>query len=585
MSRAGCCLALVSAVLCAGCAAEPIRTLGIYNARIWTGDPRSPEATVLVVENGRFTYVGDDPSLATRCGQPARLSDLFRETRVLDAGGARIIPGLIDAHLHLVSGGLQLSRLNLRDAPDRAAFVDAVADGAKQTPPGRWILGGRWTTESWPDPAQPRKEWIDPVTPDNPVLLSRMDGHGALANSVALKLAGIDANGPPDPPGGEIERDAATGEPTGILRDTAIDLVERLIPPPTAEELDAALVAAIGEANRHGITCVHTMSSWPSVEVFDRARLDGRLTLRIRQYVEEADWQPFVERAARHRGDEWFRVAGFKQYADGSMGSRTAYMAEPYADNPPERRHHRGLLREVMLDAEPSTRPSIADAGQRQAAVALPTRLQRMAGAAGAAGFSPAVHAIGDQANHLVLDEYERLQSPASAGRVRPRIEHAQHLLPADIERFARLCVVASMQPLHKADDGRYVEKAIGPERCRTSYAFRSLLDAGAPLAFGSDWPVVSLNPFLGIHAAVTGRTLDGRVFVPEQNITVEEALRAYTTAAAWAAGDERDLSFIAKGYLADFVILEADPLSVEAEALKDVVVKSTYVAGRQVWP
>ncbi len=605
MSCVRSCLALCLAALFSGCATEPICTLGIVNARIWTGDPHKPEATVLVVENGRFVYVGNDTRQATRCGQSPHLSDLYRESRVLDAQGARIFPGLIDSHLHLLSGGLQHARLNLRDVPDREAFAAAIAERVRQTLPDRWILGGRWSTESWPDPAQPRKDWIDEVTRDNPVLLSRMDGHGALANSVALKLAGIDAAGPPNPPGGQIERDPATGEPTGILKDTAIDLVEKLVPTPTAEELDAALTAAMREANQHGLTCVHTMSSWPSVNVFDRARREGRLTLRIRQYVEEADWQPFIDRAARHRGDEWFRIAGFKQYADGSMGSRTAYMAEPYSDNPPERRDHRGLLREIMLDVEPSTGPSMSDEDRRQDAGAPTTGLRRMCAAAVAAGFSPAIHAIGDQANHLVLDIYEslhencpelRLQqskmlpscpmSPSHFVRQTPlRVEHAQHLLPADIDRFARLGVVASMQPLHKADDGRYVEKAIGPQRCQTSYAFRSLLDAGAPLAFGSDWPVVSLNPFLGIHAAVTGRTLDGRVLVPEQNISVAEALRAYTAVASWSAGDERDLGRIAVGYSADFVILEADPLTIEPDALKDIAVKATYVAGRQVWP
>jgi len=548
--------AAVLSAACAGCgAARPSQVYVVVNAKVWTGDPARPSAEAFVVREGRFAYVGDTATARQHGGELAP---------VIDAGGARIVPGIIDAHLHLLGGGLQLSRLNLRNVPDREAFIAKIAERARQTSPGRWILGGRWSTESWPNPSQPTRVWIDAVTPQHPVLLSRMDGHGALANGVALRLAGIDRHGPPDPAGGRIERDAKTREPTGILRDAAIDLVRRRIPTPSDEAKDAALLAAMREANRHGITCVHTMSNWAALLTFDRARAAGRLTLRIRQYVSEDDWPDYLERVRQHANDDWLRVVGFKQFADGSLGSRTAYMARPFADNPADRPDWCGLPGAVLSDAG---------------------YLEGMCVRCDAAGLSPAIHAIGDRANHEILDIYEAVakrNGPSQTRRL--RIEHAQHLLPADIQRFAKLGVVASMQPLHKADDGRYAERALGPARCKTSYAFRSLLDVGTHVAFGSDWPVVTLNPFLGIHAAVTGQTLDHKTFVPAQNISVTEALRAYTSGGAHAAGDSR-LGRIATHHLADFVILDADVLTVSPPALKTIHPKATYVAGRRVWP
>lgn len=526
----------------------------VTNALIWTGDPSRPAAAAFAVRDGRFVFVGDDH--AAWRGPDAH---------TVDAGGLRILPGLIDAHMHLISGGLLLSRLNLRDAADRAAFIEAVAARARTLRPGEWLLGGGWSTESWPDSTQPTKEWIDPVSPDNPVLLRRMDIHGALANSAALKIAGIDRDGPADPPGGKIERDPRTGEPTGILKEAATELVSKHVPPVSRAQQLSALKAAIREAHRHGLTAAHTMSAWSDLAVLDEARAAGELTLRVRFCVSEDDWRAFIPKARDFQGDARLRVFGLKQFADGSLGSRTAYMAEPFSDNPPEKADWRGLL---------------------GAALEKPGELQRMCNAVDAAGFGSVIHAIGDQANHLVLDAYaeaQRVNGPRPDRCM--RIEHAQHLLPGDIGRFASLGVIASMQPLHKADDGRYAEKAVGAERCRTSYAFRGLLDAGACLAFGSDWPVVSLDPFQGLHAAVTGRTLDGKVFVPEQNITVEEALRAYTAGGARAGGDEDRLGRIAPGYFADFVLLDSDVLAAAGDDLTRVTVKETYVGGRRVWP
>ncbi len=529
--------------------------------------------------DGRITYVGNDEAEANH----------FAGTNAnsLNANNARIIPGLIDSHLHLISGGLQLSRLQLREVPDRAAFIAAIADRAKRTTKGDWILGGRWSTESWPDPAQPCKEWIDAVTPNNPVLLSRMDGHGALANSVALKLAGITRDGPADPPGGAIDRDPATHEPTGILKDTAMQIVSSRVPRTPDRELDAALTAAMREANRHGLTSVHTMSPTNDIPVLVRADRDERLTLRTRVFVMENSWSDAI-RGSAYDGTERFEIVGLKLFADGSLGSRTALMTDPYADNTASKKEWRGIVREYIATATHSIGPNTSLVG---------TEFDKTCRSAVTAGLSPAVHCIGDLANCLVLNQYETQFGTARSeignqgfakithGIIRPRIEHAQHLRPSDIPRFAKIGVVACMQPFHKADDGRYAETAIGPERCKTSYAFRSLLDAGAHVAFGSDWPVVTLNPFTGIHSAVTGRTLDGKTFVPEQNITVAEAIKCYTSGAAYAADDESTLGKITVGYAADFVILNQDPFTIPVNDLDKITVRETYVGGVRVWP
>lgn len=552
--------ALALGSLSIGCSATTqtdSREFVVVNARVWTADPDRAEATAFVVRDGRFAYVGDEAGARSHASADAA---------TIDARGRRVLPGLIDSHLHLIDGGLQLSRINLRDVPDRQAFVKSVARHAAVLPKGQWMQGGRWSTESWRDPTPPRKEWIDEATSKHPVLLSRMDGHAALANSVALAIAGIDRSGPPDPPGGVIERDGVTGEPTGILKDAAISLVRRHIPPLTEAELDAGLAAAMKHANAHGITSVHTMSSYSHLAAFDRAREKGTLTLRIRHYISEDDWRAYLDRAKNHTEDAWVRVAGFKGYADGSLGSRTAYMQAPYADNPADKADWRGLL---------------IERGESASLITLYADVL-------ASGFAPAIHAIGDEA---VSQELERLSTakddsmhssrPTPPKSVKPRIEHAQHLLPDDISRFGKLGVIPSMQPLHKADDARYAEQAIGPERCKTSYAFRSLIDTGATVAFGSDWPVVSIDPFLGVRAAVTGLSLDRKLFVPEQNISVAEALTCYTRNAAIAANDEPELGIIREGYFADFVIVDFDPFAFDPAKLGEFR-GETYVAGRR---
>ncbi len=537
--------------------------LVIFNGKIWPGSPpptESKDATALAINGTRIVFVGNNESVKPYIGP---------QTKVIDAGGRRVIPGMTDSHTHIIGGGLQLARLNLRDVQNRDEFINAIAADAKAKQQSQWVLGGRWSTESWPNKDQPNKSWIDTATPNTPVFLNRMDGHQALANSAALKLAGIDANGPADPVGGEIERDPKTMEPTGILKESAMDLVEKFVPQVSTDERIEALKRAMKLANSFGITSVHDMSELTDYPAFKKARDENLLTVRIASYLSVSDWtKHFNDVVGFSAYDEYFRALGFKGYADGSLGSRTAYMHEPYADVSEGDPYPRGQL------------AAMASPFGRLVSQVIETR---------AIGFQPAIHSIGDEANHLVLDCYSRVrrfpdQPESWSGYPMPRIEHAQHLLESDIPLFAKHGVVASMQPFHKADDARYAEKAIGKERLKGSYAFRQLVDAGALVIFGSDWPVVTLNPWPGIDSAVTARTLDGNTWLPDHSLTLEEALRAYTTLPAKAIGNEQALGQIAKNTHADIVILDDDPFTIPRDKLAEVKVWKTIFDGKVVF-
>lgn len=505
-------------------------------------------ADFAAIKAGRFVYVGAKDE-----------HYIDAHTKHIDAGGRVVLPGLIDSHAHMLGGGLQLSQLQLRDATSKDDFIQRVKDWAAKLPPSKekWILGGRYSVESWPKPEQPTKGWVDAVSGEHPLFLARMDGHSGLANSAALKLAGITKDGPKDPAGGVIDRDSQTHEPTGILREAAMALVTRHIPAMTNDDQIAALKTAMQEALRHGITAVSDIPGIDDLDIY-AAIPPQDYHVRFFLYPTAGDWAqaaPLVKQFNHDKArDGWLRINGFKTYMDGSLGSRTAYMREPFLNNEPEKQGWRGLLRESAQ----------GDRLQRNVEAALANHLQ------------PIAHAIGDEANHLLIETYEKTFSDAAQLRgARTRSEHAQHLLPEDIQRFGDMGVIASMQPLHKADDGRYAESYLGLERCRSSYAFKSLLDAGCVLAFGSDWPVVSINPFLGIEAAVTGRTLDGKTWMPQENITVQEALRCYTSRGAYAALAENEIGRIAPGYRADFVMLNQSPFEkdVDWSAIRPVAV------------
>lgn len=527
--------------------------LVLLNGKIWTGNPQHPLAQAIAVRGDRILAVGSVEQIR---------SLVDRHTEVIDLQGKLALPGFIDNHTHFMSGGFQLLTVSLRDAATEKEFARRLGEQAASLPPGRWITGGEWDHENWPGAPLPRKEWIDPVTKSNPVFVTRLDGHMGLANSVALRLAGITKR-TKDPPGGTIVRDPATGEPTGVLKDAAMDLVLRVIPPPSEQEQDQALRAAMREAARVGVTSIHDITSWADWQVYRRFHRRGELTVRIYARTPIASWQRQRDEVAKHGvGDHWLRLGGLKGFADGSLGSTTALFFEPYLDAP----HTSGLWHEDMLP---------------------PARMKRRVAAADKAGLPVSIHAIGDRANKVLLDLFEQVARENGSRDRRFRIEHAQHLRPEDIPRFAQLGVIPSMQPYHAIDDGRWAEKRIGHQRCKTTYAFRSLLDAGARLSFGSDWNVAPLSPLLGIDAAVTRRTIDGKNphgWIPEQKITVEEAVRAYTINNAYAEFAEQEKGTLEPGKLADIVVLSQDIFMVEPHHIVTTQVVYTIVGGRVVW-
>lgn len=525
-------------------------TLAIVNARVWTGNPAQPWATGIAVADEKIALVGSSAEIA-------KLVRSTSQARVIDAKGGMVAPGFIDSHVHFVDGGFRLSSVQLRDARTPAEFIARIKAYAATIPKSAWITGGDWDHQNWGGEL-PRRDWIDSVTPNNPVWISRLDGHMALANGAALTAAGVSAS-TPDVGGGTIVRDAF-GNPTGIMKDNAEGIVDRVQPPPADELSDRALDAAMNYVAARGVTSVQNMGTFADLATFERAHHAGRMITRIYAVTPIAQWERLRDTVtARGRGDEWLRIGGLKGFVDGSLGSHTAAMFAPFQDSPADS----GLFVEDPKDLHLWTR----DADR--------------------AGLQVIVHAIGDRAIHTQLGIFEQVEKENAPRDRRFRIEHAQHLLPADIPRFARLGVIPSMQPYHAIDDGRWAERVIGPERIKTTYAFRSLLESGARLAFGSDWFVAPPTPLEGIYAAVTRRTLDDKNpngWVPEQKIGVEDALRAYTVNAAFASFDEAIKGSLERGKLADLVLLDRDITQILPELIRDAQVLMTVVGGRVVF-
>jgi hypothetical protein len=541
----------VASLLAPACRAPEaqVADLVLRGGTIWTGSPERPTAEALAIAGGRVVALGSAAELAPLVG---------RSTRLIELEGRTALPGLIDAHTHFVSGGFQLSAVDLRDADTPEELAGRIAAFAATLEPGRWITGGDWDHERWGGEL-PRREWIDSLTPDHPVFVNRLDGHMALANTLALDAAGIIAE-TQDPAGGAIVRDPSTDEPTGVLKDEAMGLVARVIPPPSAAELDAALAAAARHALSLGVTQVHDMGTWDHLETYRRALDTERLPLRVYSVVPMATWERMHAFVEEHgRGDDRLHWGGLKAFVDGSLGSTTAWFYEPYADDPSTS----GLMTTDTAE------------------------LRRWIVGADGAGLHVIVHAIGDRANDWLLGVYRDVAEAHGPRDRRFRIEHAQHLTPEAIRRIAEQEVVASMQPYHAADDGRWAERRIGPERIRRTYAFRSLLDAGATLAFGSDWTVAPLDPLLGFDAAVTRRTLDGanpEGWVPEERITLEETLRAYTRGGAYAGFMDGRTGVLAPGALADVAVLSGDLFGTPTDGLAGLRVDLTLVEGEVAW-
>jgi predicted amidohydrolase YtcJ len=521
---------------------------------IWTGEPGAPHAEAMAVGGGRILVVGtSEEALALRNSR----------TKVVDLGGSFVMPGFIDSHTHFLDGGASLLAIQLRDARDEADFARRLADKARQLPQGQWLTGGGWNHEAWASGRLPTRALIDPVTPDNPVFVERLDGHMALANSLALRLAGV-SRGTEDPPGGQILRDPA-GEPTGILRDEAMRLVNRVIPEPTSEDRLRALRAAFAEARRFGVTSVVAIGERQDLDAFQTAITRGEATVRVHAVIPVDQYRFLVKmKITRDSGADFLRLGAIKGFVDGSLGSATAWLYEPYVDEPGSL----GLPAAMWLHPQGNMKRMIKDAD--------------------AAGLQIMLHAIGDRANEELLRTYEEVAKENGLSKDRRfRVEHAQHLIEKSIGDFARLRVIASMQPAHLVDDGCWAEKRLGPKRLRGSYAFRSLLDRKVTVAFGTDWPVAPLNPMLGVYAAVTRRTSDGKNpngWIPEQKISVEESLTCYTRQSAYATFAEDRLGTLKPGKLADLVVLSTSPFKVAPEKLKDISVVRTYVGGECVY-
>src|SRR5437016_2651835 len=505
----------------------------IVNANIHTMDRSQPIANAVAVHGNRIIAVGSNDEIKKLAGA---------NTEVIDAKGQLVLPGFNDAHVHFMSGGFQLSSVDLRDANTPQEFAERIRDFAAKLPKGRWITGGDWDHERWPDAKLPTKELIDRYTPNTPVFVNRLDGHMALANSLALKLAGVTRE-MKDPPGGVIVRDPNTGELTGILKDAAQSFVWKVFPSPSFEEKLNAARAATNHAASLGVTSVQDMSAGADVSVYQALLDRGELKNRIYAVWPLPRWERLAQTGVRADvRSAMLRTGGLKGFADGSLGSTTALFFDPYLDAP----NTSGIPSDEMF-------PEGA-------------MLERVRGA-DQAGLQVIIHAIGDRANDNILSIYERVEKENGDRDRRFRVEHAQHLRPQDIPRFARDEVIASMQPYHAIDDGRWAEKRIGPQRAKTTYAFRSLLDSGATLAFGTDWTVAPLNPLLTIYAAVTRRTLDGKHpngWIPQQKISVEEAVRAYIVGSAFAEFQENEKGTIVPGKLADVVILSRDIFKID---------------------
>src|SRR5882757_9071389 len=498
--------------------------LVIVNGSVHTMDDGQPRAEAVAISGNRIVDVGSTAEIRALAGP---------NTRAVDAGGKNLFPGFNDAHVHFLTGGYSLSSVDLRDARSPEEMARRLGEYAKTIPKGRWILGGDWDHEKWPGAPLPTKEMIDAATPDNPVFVNRLDGHMALANSLALKLAGVTKK-TKEPAGGVVVRDK-NGEPTGVLKDAAESLVERAIPAKSFDENHAAAKAATEHAAKMGVTSLTDMSAGDDVGVYQYLLEHGELKTRIYAIRSIVSWEVLAKTGVRAAfGSDMLRIGGLKGFTDGSLGSTTAFFFEPYNDAP----NTRGLLYEQMLPEG--------------------IMLKRVMGA-DRAGLQIMIHAIGDEANFRILEIYKQTAQENGARDRRFRIEHAQHLRTTEIPRFGSQKMIASMQPYHEADDGRWCDKRIGPARSKGTYAFRSLLDTGAVLAFGSDWTVAPLNPLEGIKAAVTRQTLDGKHpngWVAEQKITVDEAIQAYTAGSAYAEFAEKMKGTISAGKLADLVLL-----------------------------
>ena len=525
-----------------------------YNGVIWTGDKDNPMASAIWVDGDKIQFVGTDDQVLKRSKD---------HIEKIDLGGRFVTPGFIDNHVHFMSGGLQLSRVDLRNVKSKKEFQELISKADNELNEGTWMQGGNWDHELWGG-QYPDRSWIDEVVSNRPVFLDRLDGHMGLANSKALSLANITGD-TEDPVGGIILKNS-NGQPTGILKDLAMGLCNKLIPEPSSKELDLALKKATEYALSLGVTQVHDMGSWTDLQTYKRNHSKDELNIRIKIYPWYTNWKDIIQNVRQNgTGDEWLRWDGIKGMMDGSLGSRTAWMHRPYL--PETSTKNKEILPTVGIITLDDT-----------------TDFKYLLRETDKADIQHTVHAIGDKANDWILEEYAKIREELGEKDRRSRIEHSQHLSPSAIERFAKDDIIPSMQPYHLYDDGSWAHKRIGYDLLSRTYIFRSLIDSGANLTFGSDWTVAPLDPVKGIYAAVTRRTRDGKNpdgWFPNEKISVEEALMCYTINNAYAAFWERTTGSIAAGKYADFVVHSSNLLTASNDELFKSKVMRTVIAGK----
>ncbi len=543
--------ALCLCALCVGSKPLSPPDLVLLNGTIYTGQAGQPRAEAMAIQSERIVAVGSSNEIRALVGP---------NTRVVDLQGRFAMPGFNDAHIHLANGGQAKLAVDFGGAKSLAEFQQRIRARLAEYKPAEWITGRGWDHTLWPEKRFPTRADLDSVSRDHPMLFTRIDGHVSVANSLALQLAGVTRD-TKDPPGGSIERDAQ-GEPTGMLKENAVGLVSRRVPPLTLAQRRRAIELALAEAARFGVTSMQDNSSWDDFLVYEQLKKEGKLTARITEWLPFLEPLPRLEAMRRHGGttDPWLKTGALKAVLDGTLGSRTAAMLAPFADDPSTS----GILR--IEEAE----------------------LIRMAVERDAAGFQLAFHAIGDRANRVALNAFAAARAANGPRDRRDRVEHAQVVAPEDFERFAALGVIASMQPVHESSDMRWAEARLGPERSKGAYAWNSMLKRGVRLAFGTDYPVEPVNPMRGLYACVTRELPEGGPpggWQPQEKISLDDCIRAYTAGSAYAEFEEGSKGQIKTGQWADFIVLSADPFRIPPPQLLQTRVLQTFVAGRQVYP
>ena len=538
---------LSSAILLLYSCTSKIDADTIYtNAVIWTGDEANTHASCIAIKDNKIVYVGSN-------------ADTVHAASVIDLHGQMLVPGFIDNHTHFLSGGYNLASINLRNAKTKQEFINIIKEYCAKYNDDRWILGGDWDHEAWGG-EMPSKDWIDSVTGRHPVFISRYDGHQSLANSIAMKLGNVTSQ--TYIPGGEVVKDK-NGEPTGALKDEAQNPVFKVIPAPPAKELNECLMRAQQHAFENGVTQICDMNSyggWTDMDTYSAAHKNNQLQLRVYLYVPLATWHrldSFVK--ANGKGDDVFHWGGVKGFADGSLGSTTAWMYKPYSDAPGK------------------TGLNVTDTND----------LKKWIHSADSCGLQVAIHAIGDRANDFVLQTFMNTEMNDGSINQRFRIEHAQHLSKWAIPMFAKLHVIACMQPYHVIDDGKWAYKRLDSDRLSRSYSYKKLLQDDALITFGSDWTVAPLDPIQGIYAAVTRRTLDDKNpngWFPDEKISVETALRLYTFNNAYANFMETKTGMLKAGMYADFAVIDQNLLTMQPDDLRNAKVMMTVLNGKVVY-